>query len=229
MQSPISDTRAAVRIGLLSLDPLRVVGLQSILGDAVTVSGLDFGGLGRCGTIDLVSASLDPHLSLLDLIFIDQDSTDHLLPLLAAFSQSRPELSLVVMGTGSDPNHIERVIEAGARGYLSHAAPEVEIKSAVAVVRDGSVWAPRKVMARLVRRSRRVQTPPASAATRFTPRETQVLYLLTGGHSNRELAALLAIDEGSVKAHVGRLMRKAGVSNRTALAVFWLEERPDTR
>jgi DNA-binding NarL/FixJ family response regulator len=47
----------------------------------------------------------------------------------------------------------------------------------------------------------------------------EVLKLLVLGHSNRELARVLKIDEGTVKAHLSRMMRKAGVDNRTALSV----------
>jgi DNA-binding NarL/FixJ family response regulator len=54
---------------------------------------------------------------------------------------------------------------------------------------------------------------------RFTARERQVLSLLREGQPNREIADALGIDRGTVKAHIGRLLRKVGVSNRTALTV----------
>jgi DNA-binding NarL/FixJ family response regulator len=94
---------------------------------------------------------------------------------------------------------------------------------AVDMVRDGSVWAPRRVLSRLLD-SRR--TAPKSPATplRFTARERQVLNLLREGHPNREIALALGIDESTVKAHIGRLMRKVGVNNRTALTVHPLTQ-----
>jgi DNA-binding NarL/FixJ family response regulator len=57
-------------------------------------------------------------------------------------------------------------------------------------------------------------TPPA-----FTIRERDVLQLLHAGRSNREIAKALDIDESTVKAHIGRLMRKVGVTNRIALTL----------
>jgi DNA-binding NarL/FixJ family response regulator len=94
---------------------------------------------------------------------------------------------------------------------------------AIEMVRDGSVWAPRKVLSRLLdapRGSARSATTPPT----FTAREKQVLNLLREGRPNREIALALGIEEGTVKAHISRLMHKVGVSNRIALTVH-----PSTR
>jgi len=88
---------------------------------------------------------------------------------------------------------------------------------AVQIVQDGSIWAPRKVLARLLDR-RNDRSSPAGKPV-FTARERDVLGLLHAGRSNREIAKALNIDESTVKAHIGRLMRKVGVSNRIALTM----------
>ena len=89
---------------------------------------------------------------------------------------------------------------------------------AIDTVRDGSVWAPRKVLAKLLD-SQRTTVKSPTEAPHFTPRELEVLNLLRAGQPNREIALSLGIDEGTVKAHIGRLMRKVGVDNRIALTV----------
>ena len=89
---------------------------------------------------------------------------------------------------------------------------------AIETVRDGSVWAPRKVLSRLLDREPR-NPDGTEQRPRFTARELEVLTLLREGHPNRELARMLGIDEATVKAHLGRLMRKVGVSNRIALTM----------
>jgi DNA-binding NarL/FixJ family response regulator len=53
----------------------------------------------------------------------------------------------------------------------------------------------------------------------FTNREQQVLDLLLGGNSNREIARSLKIEERTVKSYVTKLMQKMGVKNRTALTM----------
>ena len=124
----------------------------------------------------------------------------------------------MVIGLVEDFAFIERVIGAGVKGYLTHSARESEIHMAIDIVLDGSIWAPRKVLARLLDKSG-PQADATPAEPKFTRRELEVLRLLVDGKSNREISGLLLIDEGTVKAHVGRLLRKVGVDNRTALCV----------
>jgi DNA-binding NarL/FixJ family response regulator len=123
-----------------------------------------------------------------------------------------------VLGNSTSPEYVERIIGAGAKGYLTLGAPESEVRMAVQIVQDGSVWAPRKILARLLDRRQNDPSAPAIKPV-FTARERDVLGLLHAGRSNREIATALDIDESTVKAHIGRLMRKVGVTNRIALTV----------
>jgi DNA-binding NarL/FixJ family response regulator len=63
---------------------------------------------------------------------------------------------------------------------------------------------------------------PAGAPS-FTDREKEVLELLVGGRSNKEIGSPLGIGERTVKAHVAKLMRKVGVQNRIALSAHALK------
>jgi DNA-binding NarL/FixJ family response regulator len=195
------------RIGLVATDALRIMGLRAILGDGE-----------ECELV-LLSPPVPTESAGIEMALIDTPAGGDALELLMAFRRLRPHLAVIVLGVESDPEHIERIIGAGAKGYLSHAANESELRMAIDVVRDGSVWAPRKVMARLLESSLH-DAPEAHYVTiRFTKRELEVLRLLVLGHPNRQIAAALGVDEGTVKAHMGRLMRKAGVDNRTALTM----------
>jgi len=85
---------------------------------------------------------------------------------------------------------------------------------------EGSIWASRRVLSRLI--DRLIQTPEASAAPnnpRLSDREREVLDLILLARSNREIAQQLGIEERTVKAHVGRLMRKTGSDNRIGLSM----------
>lgn len=194
------------RIGVVATDPLRVLGLQSILSEVMQLEVVHLS----------VPRALDD--ASLCLVLIDAECTTHLFELLASFHRVHPLMKLIVLGNEPAQEYIERVIGAGAKGYLALTAKESEIQMAIDIVRDGSVWAPRKVLSRLLDRQRNaarsLTTPP-----RFTSRELQVLTLLRAGQPNRDIALSLGIDEGTVKAHIGRLMRKVGVNNRIALTV----------
>jgi DNA-binding NarL/FixJ family response regulator len=198
------------QVGLVANDPLRVLGLQVILAEQAE---------SKVVSVSIPGAMHSPDLSLL---MLDADSAPKLFDLLSTFRRSRPELRIIVLGREVDHDYVQRVIAAGAKGYLSHDASESEIRGCIEVVRDGSIWAPRKVMARLIEASSAPTAATSTSESRFTGREGQVMNLLIEGRPNREIAMLLGIDEGTVKAHISRLMRKVGVGNRTALTMHYL-------
>lgn len=201
-----TTAKVAERVGVVATDPLRVLGLKAIFCEAMQ---LEIVHLSVPGILN------DANLSL---VLIDAECTDHLFELISTFRQVRPQLKLIVLGNETSSEYVQRVIGAGAKGYLSLAAKESEIRMAIEMVRDGSVWAPRKVLSRLLDRQPGASRLP-TAPPKFTPREVEVLKLLRDGQPNREIALALGIDEGTVKAHIGRLMRKVGVSNRIALTI----------
>lgn len=195
-----------MRLGLVATDPLRILGLQTIF---AAMGGVEVVQLSVPGAMDSSGVSL---------ILIDAACTEHIFELLATFRRTRPHLRLIVLGLEEDHDYIQRIIGAGAKGYLAHTAKESEVRLAIEVVEDGSAWAPRKVLARLLESSE-VTRPAPGAEPKFTEREEQVLRLLVAGQPNRVIAEQLGIDLITVKAHVGRLMRKVGVDNRIALSV----------
>ena len=195
------------RIGVVATDPLRILGLQAILAPN---EGLEL--------VAVVPGNYD--LAGFALVIIDAGCTEHLFELLASFRQRYLRLKIIVMGMEIEHEYIQRVIGAGSKGYLTHLAKESEIRMAMEVVLDGSIWAPRKVLANLIDSARHVGTKKAvDEIPKITAREAEVLGLLVAGRPNREIARELRIDEGTVKAHVGRLMRKMGVENRIALTM----------
>lgn len=208
-----------LRIGLVATDEVRVSGLRALLG------------AGREGEPNYELVLLDKPKAMesaeLQLVLIDAGSTEHVFELLATFRRHRPRIRLVVIAGQSDELFLERAIDAGARGVLHYTVSERELRMAVAVVADGSVWAPRRVISRLLDRAH--GHPAVGEPVELTSRELEVLALLVRGLPNRLIADELGIKPATVKAHMGRLMRKAGVSNRTALgmhalAVRWLAE-----
>jgi DNA-binding NarL/FixJ family response regulator len=201
-----APAKRADRVGVVATDPLRVLGLKAIFSEALQ---LEIVHLSVPGALD------DAHLAL---VLIDAECTPHLHELISTFRQGRPLLKLIVLGNETSPEYIERVIGAGAKGYLALTSTEAEIRMAIDMVRDGSVWAPRKVLSRLLDNQRNTARSLANPP-KFTPRELEVLTLLRAGQPNRDIARALGIDEGTVKAHIGRLMRKVGVNNRIALTI----------
>lgn len=201
-----------LKLGLVATDPLRILGLETIFAeDGIKGAQVEIVPLSVPGALDASGVSM---------ILIDSACTDHIFELLAAFRRTRPHLRLIILGLEEDHAYIQRIIGAGAKGYLAHTAKPSEVRLAIEIVQDGSAWAPRKVLAKLLelssaeeRRAGAVNEP------KFTKREAQVLKLLVEGHPNRVIAKELGIDLATVKKHVSTLMRKVGVKNRIELSV----------
>ena len=214
--APMAEGKAqrVVRIGLVATDPLRILGLQQMFVEATA---------GQSEQREIVPLSVPGVLQDTTLmnVLIDASCTDHLLELLTTFRRMRPQLRLIVIGDSIEAEYIQRVIGAGARGYVTQTVSENEIRMALEMVNDGSVWAPRRVLARLLDAASQFGVSVAPEVD-FTERERDVLRLLVRGFGNCEIAEELCIGESTVKAHLTRLMRKVRVKNRVELTLYAL-------
>lgn len=197
-----------IRIAVVESDPLRFVGFRALF-DAES-------------DLELLSATV-PDLATrkdVDLVLLGSRNGQNLFDLMASLKASRPDLRIIVTGTGADDETILKAVAAGAKGYVDEAASPAEFVQAIRIVHQGSVWAPRRVLSIFIERvtSSPGRIFPAGRVT-FTDREKEVLELLVAGRSNKEIGAALGIEERTVKAHVAKLMRKVGVQNRIALSV----------
>jgi DNA-binding NarL/FixJ family response regulator len=207
-KSAASSSQASVRIAVVEGDPLRLVGFRALF-----EAEPDF---------ELVAASLAEvaNQENIDLVLLSSRSGQNLFDMVASLKASRPDLRVVVTGSGADDETILKALAAGAKGYVDEAASSKEFIMAMRIVNSGSVWAPRRVLSMFIERvtSHQGRIFPAGRVT-FTDREKEVLELLVAGRSNKEIGLALNIEERTVKAHVAKLMRKVGVQNRIALSV----------
>ncbi|HUJ94643.1 MAG TPA: response regulator transcription factor [Terriglobales bacterium] len=200
--------KPSIRVAVVESDPLRFVGFRALFDEET-----DF---------ELVSASL-PDIGTMpniDLVLLGNCSGQNLFDLMAGLKAARPDLRIIVTGSGMDEETVLKAIASGAKGYVDEAATPAEFVQAIRVVNQGSVWAPRRVLSMFIERvsSAPGRIFPAGRVT-FTDREKEVLEMLVAGRSNKEIGAALGIEERTVKAHVAKLMRKVGVQNRIALSV----------
>jgi len=200
--------KPVIRIAVVESDPLRFVGFHALFD-----SEADF---------ELISISL-PDIGAqqnIDLVLLGNHHGQNLLDVMACLKASRPQLRIIVTGSGIDEQTILKAIAEGAKGYVDAAASPADFVQAIRIVSRGSVWVPRRVLSMFIERTsnspRRI-FPTDQVA--LTDRETQVLKMLVEGRSNKEIGTPLGIGERTVKAHVAKLLRKVGVQNRVALTV----------
>jgi DNA-binding NarL/FixJ family response regulator len=200
-----------IRVGVLTDEPLRLEGLASIFEHSP--------GEG-CAQLIPVVGKIDELLSdsTLEYMVVDLNSSSGNLRTLDAIRLKRPKMRLIVIGPENDDNLVMESIMAGARAYLDLKASPRIVHQAVEVVISGSIWAPRRLLSTLIDRMLGASdTSLTNDPPRLTERERQVLNLILSARSNREIAQELGIEEHTVQAHVGRLMRKTGAENRLDL------------
>lgn len=123
----------------------------------------------------------------------------------------------IVLTTFEDEELVIQALHAGARGFLlKDVSLEGLVRAIRTVVEGGTVVQPvvSGVAAREVK-AVRADFPSLNPPDRMTARETEVLRLMAGGYSNREIARALAVAEGTVKNHVSSILSKLGVRDRT--------------
>jgi two-component system nitrate/nitrite response regulator NarL len=126
-------------------------------------------------------------------------------------SGGSPVLALV-----SAPQEARQALRAGAHGALSRAAPAHAIAPAALAVAAGH-WVLDDSFAAVLLH---VAEPPSGAATLLSPREQEVLALLSEGLSNRDVATRLGISHHTAKFHVNAILDKLGATTRTEAVVL---------
>jgi DNA-binding NarL/FixJ family response regulator len=123
----------------------------------------------------------------------------------------------IILTTFDDHELVLAGIKAGARGYLLKDVSLAELVNAVKTVSEGGSIVKPAVTQRLLKGLENLQTDFYSLdqPDPLTERETEILRLMAGGYSNKEIANSLGVAEGTVKNHVSNILSKMGVRDRT--------------
>ena len=200
-----------LQVGLVADEPIRLAGMISIFED-----------LPHNGHAVLIpiTGSLDQLLSgsPLDFLVLDLHASPDVMQTVSLIHRTSPEVRVIVIGPDGNDELVLAAITAGARGYLDLSAEPETVRAAILAINEGSIWAPRRLLSKLIDRLLHGRDT-AFTSPYLTAREREVLDLILMARSNREIASQLGIEERTVKAHVGRLLRKTGVENRIELSM----------
>ncbi|WP_422873450.1 response regulator [Curtobacterium sp. RRHDQ66] len=192
-------------------------GLRAVLGttDDCTV-------VGEAGTgeeaLD-VAAEVTPDVVVMDLSMPGIGGVAATAELRARF----PGLRVLVLTTFADDDRVRAALSAGATGYLlKDAAPDDVVRAVRAAARDEVPIDPRVARSLLPRMRDADMRDPRSSASGpdIPPRERDVLVLVARGMSNKQIGTALGIAERTVKAHLGNVFRRIGVTDRTSAALW---------
>ena len=150
--------------------------------------------------------ALKPDVVLMDLLMPVMDG-------ITATEEIRreiPDTEVIALTSVLEDASVVGAVKAGAIGYLLKDTKSDDLCRAIKAAAGGQVQLSPEAAARLMRE---VRAPDASQA--LTERETEILRLMAGGYSNKEIANSLGVAEGTIKNHVSNILSKMGVRDRT--------------
>jgi DNA-binding NarL/FixJ family response regulator len=135
-----------------------------------------------------------------------------------------PPGRVLVLTTFDLDEYVYEALRAGASGFLLKDRPTEELVAAVRVIAAGDALLAPSVTRRLIQEfARRAPSAPHDELTQLTERERDVLVLMARGMSNGEIARSLFVAETTVKTHVGRILHKLGLRDRSQAVVLAYE------
>lgn len=188
--------------------------------------------LQRCG-VEVVAEARDgeeavdlakqfkPDVVLMDLRMPRMDG----LAATRVLRQELPDIATIIITSFETRDHLRSAIEAGAVGYLLKGASRDVLLQAVRLVKEGGSLIDAKLLAELAKDTTAAEERGASPTIEglmasLSPREVQVLQLLSHGLTNKDIAQQMHYSVGTVKNVVQRIIEKLSVSDRTQAAVY---------
>ena len=205
-----SEGREDIRVLVVDGQPLSRSGLSSLLRNA----GLDVvGETGDMAGAAAMARLLTPHVALVDLDLLGMSGVE------AVRLMSRSSPARVVTIISAAPQEAIPTLAAGAFGCILKDDTPSQVVAAIRAAAGGKLVLSPSIASRLVERLRPQQVNAFGHSPALSPREAEVLDLLTRGWDNARIAAALYLSVGTVKHHISNILSKLEVENRIQAAV----------
>ncbi|MFJ2370405.1 response regulator [Microbacterium sp. NPDC087665] len=184
----------------------------------------DLAVIGEAGTFREAVRRIDatlPDVAVLDVRLPDGDGVS----LCRDIRSTHPEIACLILTAYDDDDALRSAILAGANGYVLKDIRSGALIDAIRRAAAGSTIQSTDVLRRAVNAIRPTVNIDEPADLDLTMRENQVLDLITGGLTNREIGARLGLAEKTVKNYVSGLLAKLGMERRTQAAVYGSERK----
>lgn len=160
------------------------------------------------GAMELAGRNPDAELVLLDLNMPGMNGPASIEQISTAF----PQFPLIVISSDETMKSVRAVIAAGASGYIPKSSSPAVMQYAIRLVLSGGVYLPPQMMM--------AEIPEVDeklvgyALGRLSGRQMEVLRLLVGGMTTKQICRELGLSEGTIKTHTAAIFRTLGVNNR---------------
>ena len=196
MKILIVDDHALFRDGLSLL-------LSSLADNVLVIEAVD-----SVSAFEALSKHPDIDFMLLDLNIPGKDG----FYVLEAMNKEYPTVPVAVLSASARQEDVDRVMETSAVGYIHKNTPSKLLLGAVQLMLAGGLYTPPIATLSEV-------TVNANSEVAITGRQLEVLALLVGGDSNKQIAEKLGIAEATIKMHVTAIFKALNVKNRTQAAL----------
>lgn len=132
----------------------------------------------------------------------------------------RPETQVIVVTSHHQDEFIFPAVRAGAISYLLKDVEPEELAEAIRKAAQGEATLDSRVASRIMKELQGLRKEEINPFTELSEREYEVLQLVAAGKSNAEIAEALVIGESTVKTHIGNLLKKLHLDDRTQAAVY---------
>lgn len=188
-------------------------GLRTLLGEEISVAIVGEA-TNAAEALPLIETH-QPDVILMDLVMPGLDS----LEATQIIRQRHPTCQVLILTTFIEDERVRTAVAAGAIGYLLKDIRQHDLVRAIHAAARGEPTlhpeAQRRLMQHVI-----APAPATSLLDSLTPRERDVLQLIAGGHSNKEIAQSLRLTEGTVKGYVTAILGKLEVADRTQAALY---------
>jgi DNA-binding NarL/FixJ family response regulator len=191
--------RAGIRALLGGLPDVEVVGEASTGPEALTLA-----------------ESLRPDLVLLDISMPELNG----LEVASRLMKTEPRRRIIFLSMHTDAVYVRRALQSGASGYLVKGADVPELSLAIRAVMRGESYLSPAVSKDVIWELRRSDTREVTPLEMLTPRQREILLLVTEGHSTKDIAKRLDLSVKTVEAHRSELMERLDIHDLPGLVRF---------
>ena len=167
----------------------------------------------------LKARSLKPDVILLDMLMPRLDGVGAI----QQIKQENPAARILVLTSFAEDDKVFPAIKSGALGYLLKDASPEQLIQAIHDVYNGKSSLDPTIALKLIRELNRPSSLPPTPDP-LSEREVEVLKLIAKGHSNQEISEILVISERTTGNHIGSILSKLHLANRTQAALYALRE-----
>lgn len=194
-----------IRLLLIESQPLTRIGIRAVLAEENDIELVGDAGDLENGAVKF--KELRPDVTLLGLRFPESCAIDDL----DKYFVITPKAKIIVLADHAGDVEITKALRKGAAGYVCKDIAPDELVKAIRKVAAGRKYIPDQIAAVLSEHIGQEE---------LTPTESNVLRMIVGGMSNKEIAFALDVSENTIKSHASNIFDKMGVSDRTSAATM---------